>query len=80
MPDNNRFKYRVVLENDEHTYIVEAFRVYRPDLELIYADKENIDFTGYRCRFHRNEIADGEYSVKILAGDEVLDLGRTLLK
>ena len=64
--DNNDIKHKVYLSNSEKTYVVETEKVYREDVEKIYPAEKNIEFTGFRCRFDRSEIADGEYNIGIV--------------
>ena len=79
LSDNNATDYKIVLVSDSHSYVVDTYKVYREDIARTYSTIPNIDFTGFRCRFHRDEIADGKYKIYLL-GNKVFDLDISLEK
>ena len=42
--------------------------------------ENNIEFTGFRCRFDRREIIDGEYDVCLIVNGIYVDAEKKLIK
>ena len=60
--------------------MIDTFRVYRPDITELYTDIRNIEFTGFRCRFHRSEIEDGVYKIFVMIDNVLFDLNKEMTK
>ncbi len=80
LEDNNANDIKLILRNDKHTYVIDTFRVYRPDITELYTDIRNIEFTGFRCRFHRSEIEDGVYKIFVMIDNVLFDLNKEMTK
>ena len=77
--DNNDNKIRIILKGD-NSYIIDTYKVYRKDVAEFNNTENNIEFTGFRCRFDRREIIDGEYDVCLIVNGIYVDAEKKLIK
>lgn len=77
---NNDIYPKLLVYNDEHSYIITTSKAYRPDVAVNNKDEIEVEFTGFRCEFEREELPRGRYNVDILlkkerlATDKVIEL------
>ncbi len=77
--NNNDNKVSVILTGD-YSYCIDTYKVYRKDVAE-YNDKEkDIEFVGFRCRFDRRQIEDGEYEIVLRINRDCYDSEKKLLK
>ena len=69
-PDDYRENYDIrryfVIWNDSHHYIADIADWYRPDIAKLTLRKD-VEYCGFRVRFGREKIAEGEYSISLLS-------------
>ena len=75
---NNDIDVKVIFYNDEHSFVVSTNRVYRPDVAETNKDELDVDFTGFRCEFPREDLPSGKYNVDILCRKERLTTDKTV--
>ena len=77
---NNDLYPKLLVYNDEHSYTITTSKAYRPDVAANNKDEIDVEFTGFRCEFPRDELPMGRYKVDILlkkerlATDKVIEL------
>ena len=69
-PDDYRENYDIrryfVIYNDSHHYLAEIADWFRPDIVEL-TKRKDIEYCGFRVRFDRSKIAEGEYSISLLS-------------
>lgn len=75
---NNDIDIKIYLYNEEHSFISDTKRVYRPDVAEANRDEKDVDFTGFRCEFPKAELPKGTYNIDVICKKERIKTDRTL--
>ncbi len=64
--NNNDTKIKLLLSNEEKTYLLDTCKVYRPDVADNNTSEVDVDFTGFRCEIPKEYFEPGQYEVTII--------------
>lgn len=68
--DNNDLNHKIILKNDKNTYIISTAKTYRWDIKYYNPLEPGVDYTGFVCRFKKDQIESGEYEVGVEVNGE----------
>ena len=63
---NNRRPVQLLLEGETETLLVNANKIYRPDLQQMLQTKKYINLTGFNCYLSLSDLHDLKYDLKII--------------
>lgn len=70
---NNRRPVQILLEGKTETLLVNANKIYRPDLQQMLQTKKYINLTGFNCYLDLTDLHDLSYELKIIVDGVITD-------
>ena len=76
---NNGTRIKLLLCGDKKNYLVYTNKKHRADLQMVFNDTYNVEYTGFYCEILKKNLLKGVYDINIICNNKRLETGKKLV-